>query len=270
MRILFRLRYAELCELKLADIFAEGFVDLLRRERDRQLLQFFVIARRADIVERKNPVSALKAAEVLAGESVSDLSGPVGAEIEENNAVSGFYHAVPVADDGLDEFIRHTLCIAFLHRRDGIRILYAFAVDEGAVGFFKPVPALIPVHAADALFCGVCLSRNRGHQNALLAGLMTAKDRADVTISMLMNGSVPYEFRTTLVRGLHSREDIENIGALLNGAKNFYLQNFEDSGDLVGFADSGAQTGLSGFSAAELEEFKRILEKYAASVSIRN
>jgi len=88
--------------------------------------------------------------------------------------------------------------------------------------------------------------------------------------AMLMNGSVPYEFRTTLVRGLHSREDIENIGALLNGAKNFYLQNFEDSGDLVGFADSGAQTGLSGFSAAELEEFKRILEKYAASVSIRN
>jgi len=34
------------------------------------------------------------------------------------------------------------------------------------------------------LFCGVDLSRNRGHQNALLAGLMTAKDRADAVISM--------------------------------------------------------------------------------------
>ncbi|NLW65597.1 MAG: glycosyltransferase family 2 protein [Clostridiales bacterium] len=40
------------------------------------------------------------------------------------------------------------------------------------------------LHEADPLFCGVCLSRNRGHQNALLAGLMTAKDRADFTISM--------------------------------------------------------------------------------------
>ena len=40
------------------------------------------------------------------------------------------------------------------------------------------------LHEADKLFCGVCLSRNRGHQNALLAGLMTAKSRADVTISM--------------------------------------------------------------------------------------
>lgn len=40
------------------------------------------------------------------------------------------------------------------------------------------------LHDADKLFCGVSLSRNRGHQNALLAGLMTAKERADVTISM--------------------------------------------------------------------------------------
>lgn len=34
------------------------------------------------------------------------------------------------------------------------------------------------------LFTGICLSRNRGHQNALLAGLMTAKNYADVVISM--------------------------------------------------------------------------------------
>lgn len=40
------------------------------------------------------------------------------------------------------------------------------------------------LHESDRLFCGISLSRNRGHQNALLAGLMTAKERADVTISM--------------------------------------------------------------------------------------
>jgi len=48
----------------------------------------------------------------------------------------------------------------------------------------KTWPLIKSLHDADPLFCGVCLSRNRGHQNALLAGLMTAKDRADVTISM--------------------------------------------------------------------------------------
>ena len=40
------------------------------------------------------------------------------------------------------------------------------------------------LHKDDGIFTGVNLSRNRGHQNALLAGLMTAKDKADVTISM--------------------------------------------------------------------------------------
>jgi len=40
------------------------------------------------------------------------------------------------------------------------------------------------LHREDKLFSGVCLSRNRGHQNALLAGLMTARERADMVISM--------------------------------------------------------------------------------------
>ena len=40
------------------------------------------------------------------------------------------------------------------------------------------------LHRECPLFSGVCLSRNRGHQNALLAGLMTAKDRCDAAISM--------------------------------------------------------------------------------------
>ena len=40
------------------------------------------------------------------------------------------------------------------------------------------------LNASDPIFAGVNLSRNRGHQNALLAGLMVAKEHADVTISM--------------------------------------------------------------------------------------
>lgn len=39
-------------------------------------------------------------------------------------------------------------------------------------------------HNEDNLFVGIKLSRNKGHQNALLAGLMTAKKYADITISM--------------------------------------------------------------------------------------
>ena len=40
------------------------------------------------------------------------------------------------------------------------------------------------INKKEELFTGISLSRNRGHQNALLAGLLTAKDYADVVISM--------------------------------------------------------------------------------------
>lgn len=40
------------------------------------------------------------------------------------------------------------------------------------------------LHKEDALFTGINLSSNRGHQNALLAGLLTVKDKADAVISM--------------------------------------------------------------------------------------
>ena len=40
------------------------------------------------------------------------------------------------------------------------------------------------LHEQDPVFSGICLSRNRGHQNALLAGLMTVRDYADFAVSM--------------------------------------------------------------------------------------
>ena len=42
--------------------------------------------------------------------------------------------------------------------------------------------------AENPLFQGLCLSRNRGHQNALLAGLMEARDQCDITISIDCDG----------------------------------------------------------------------------------
>lgn len=40
----------------------------------------------------------------------------------------------------------------------------------------------------DEHFIGICQSRNRGHQNAVLAGMMEAKDVADITISIDCDG----------------------------------------------------------------------------------
>lgn len=40
------------------------------------------------------------------------------------------------------------------------------------------------LHRGDPVFRGICLSRNKGHQNALMAGLMTVKDECDAAISL--------------------------------------------------------------------------------------
>ncbi len=62
---------------------------------------------------------------------------------------------------------------------EGSRILF---VNDGSQD--RTWEIISALHAADPVFSGVDLTRNRGHQNALLAGLMTAKDRCDMAISM--------------------------------------------------------------------------------------
>ncbi|WP_028511111.1 glycosyltransferase family 2 protein [Ruminococcus sp. NK3A76] len=55
-------------------------------------------------------------------------------------------------------------------------------VDDGSKD--KTWEIIEKLSNAAPAFVGIKLSRNRGHQNALLAGLMTAKDRCDITVSM--------------------------------------------------------------------------------------
>ena len=62
---------------------------------------------------------------------------------------------------------------------EGSRILF---VNDGSRD--RTWEIISALHAADPVFSGVDLTRNRGHQNALLAGLMTAKDRCNMAISM--------------------------------------------------------------------------------------
>ena len=52
--------------------------------------------------------------------------------------------------------------------------------------------------------CGICLSRNRGHQNALLAGLMEAKDKCDITISIDCDGQDDINAMDEMVNEYHN------------------------------------------------------------------
>lgn len=63
-----------------------------------------------------------------------------------------------------------------------------------------------------------------------IAGLSIAA--IEESVEFLMHSGIAYEFRTTLVKGLHTYDDMENIAAWLKGAEKYYLQSYEDS-DLI-------------------------------------
>lgn len=70
------------------------------------------------------------------------------------------------------------------------------------------------------------------------------------SVEILKNSGIDYEFRTTVVKELHSLDDIIKIGEWLRGSKKYFLQNFVDSGNLIG-------NGLSAHEKSTLEAFKQ-------------
>ena len=96
-----------------------------------------------------------------------------------------------------------------------------------------------------------------------LTGLMHPDLQAvQETVDFLLHSDVDYEFRTTVVRELHSRHDFIQIGQWLKGAKAYYLQAYKDSEEVM-------QPGFSSYSEEELEEFRSILLKTIPLVEIR-
>ncbi|MCD8144163.1 MAG: anaerobic ribonucleoside-triphosphate reductase activating protein [Oscillospiraceae bacterium] len=82
------------------------------------------------------------------------------------------------------------------------------------------------------------------------------------SLDILKTDSVDCEFRTTVVRELHSVADIVEIGRWLQGAPRYFLQNFEDSGNLIG-------AGFHGFFSDELDAMAAAAAPYFQSVQVR-
>ena len=63
---------------------------------------------------------------------------------------------------------------------------------------------------------------------------------------LLLEGRVDYEFRTTVVKGLHTEASLIEAAHWIKGAKEYYLQQYKDSGDLL------RPDGLGPFSDKEM------------------
>lgn len=82
------------------------------------------------------------------------------------------------------------------------------------------------------------------------------------SVALLLSGRVGYEFRTTVVRQLHTAEDFSDIGAWIQGAERYYLQSFVDS-------DAVLRPGLTACPPQELRKFCDLVRPFVQFVAVR-
>lgn len=82
------------------------------------------------------------------------------------------------------------------------------------------------------------------------------------SVSYLKEGHVAYEFRTTVVKNYHEKESFEKIGQWIAGAEKYFLQNFVDSGDLIGKKTKGC-------SEEEMREYLEVVRQYVPEAELR-
>ena len=87
--------------------------------------------------------------------------------------------------------------------------------------------AAMDIKAGPAHYAKVC-----GLSEEKTADLL---EKVDQSIKLLKNSAIPYEFRTTAVRGLHDDSDFLEIREWISGCKYYYLQNFRDCPEVLLF-----------------------------------
>ena len=79
------------------------------------------------------------------------------------------------------------------------------------------------------------------------------------SVELLKNCTIPYEFRTTVVKEFHTQQELKEICVWIAGCSAYYLQQFEDSGQLIAEMEGSVEKHMI-FHAYEEAEIKRIAE----------
>lgn len=112
-------------------------------------------------------------------------------------------------------------------------------------------------------FVAMDIKASRDHYGEVAGAPGIAMDNIDESIEFLLSGGIPYEFRTTVVRGLHTADDFRKIGPWIKGCPKYYLQCFTESGQIL-------VPGLyTDFTKDEMMMFADLVRPYVGHVSLR-
>ena len=155
----------------------------------------------------------------------------------------------PLLHPDMADFLKEVKALGFLVKLDTngsfpdrlMALVEAGLVDRVAMDI-KNAPALY--------------AKTAGLERFDLGGVTRSKD-------FLLSGAVDYEFRTTVVRGLHTKESLLAAAEWIRGAKEYYLQQYRDSGAILD-AD-----GLGAFDADEMHSLADAVRDIVPSVQVR-
>ncbi len=80
---------------------------------------------------------------------------------------------------------------------------------------------------------------------------------------LLLNWDIDYEYRTTVIKWMHTLEDIKSMAQHIKWAQNYYIQNF------VNWNTLDPNCRWSSFDELELEEMKKMAEEFVEKCGVR-
>ncbi len=155
----------------------------------------------------------------------------------------------PLLHPDIGDFLREIKAMGFLIKLDTngsfpdrlISLVEAGLADRVAMDV-KNAPALY--------------AKTVGLERFDLSGVERSKD-------FLLSGAVDYEFRTTVVKGLHTEGSLLDAARWIKGAKEYYLQQYKDSGAILD------AEGLTAFDADEMRALADAVRTVVPTVQVR-
>lgn len=129
-------------------------------------------------------------------------------------------------------------------------------------------PEMLQSLMAEGLLDYVAMDIKAGRKNyARVAGISSDSQllkNVEQSVSLLLESDLDYEFRTTVVGGLHSSEDFPDIARWIKGCPHYYLQAFRDCDEIL-----MENHPFFTFSEEEMKQFLAIVQKEIPQADLR-
>ena len=102
--------------------------------------------------------------------------------------------------------------------------------------------------------------------------------RIEESIGILKSSGIPYEFRTTVVKGIHTVGEFKEIGRWIEGCPAYYLQSYQENDNCLYRMTQTAESNavkpggaelFGAFSREKLEQMAELVRKYVGKVVLR-